>query len=61
MSDFTLSNRCPMLLLSFIVFLSGAVSASAVEPFEAFLNKHCVRCHGPQKEEGDIRIDRAVA
>jgi len=47
-----------MLLLSFIVFLSGAVSASAVEPFEAFLNKHCVRCHGPQKEEGDIRIDR---
>ena len=44
----------------FIVFafLSGAVSASAAEPFEAFLKKHCVRCHGPQKEEGDIRIDR---
>ncbi|MCB9922151.1 MAG: DUF1592 domain-containing protein [Planctomycetaceae bacterium] len=35
-----------------------AVSASAAEPFEAFLEKHCVRCHGPQKEEGDIRIDR---
>jgi hypothetical protein len=35
-----------------------AVSASAAEPFEAFLGKHCVRCHGPQKEEGDIRIDR---
>ncbi|MHC4879503.1 MAG: DUF1592 domain-containing protein [Planctomycetota bacterium] len=32
--------------------------ASAVEPFEAFLEKHCVRCHGSQKEEGDIRIDR---
>lgn len=42
------------------VFLSGAASASAsaAEPFEAFLKKHCVRCHGPQKEEGDIRIDR---
>lgn len=39
-------------------FLSGAVSASAAEPFEAFLKKHCVRCHGPQKEKGDIRIDR---
>jgi hypothetical protein len=35
-----------------------AVSASAAEPFEVFLEKHCVRCHGPQKEEGDIRIDR---
>ena len=44
----------------FIVFafLSEAMSGSAGEPFEAFLKKHCVRCHGPQKEEGDIRIDR---
>ncbi len=44
----------------FIVFafLSGAMSVSAAEPFEAFLKKHCVRCHGPQKEKGDIRIDR---
>ncbi len=40
------------------VFLSGAVPVSAAEPFEAFLKKHCVRCHGPQDEEGDIRIDR---
>ena len=32
--------------------------ASSAEPFYAFLKKHCVRCHGPQKEEGDIRIDR---
>ena len=35
---------------------AGAVCGA--EPFEAFLEKHCVRCHGPQKEEGDIRIDR---
>lgn len=32
--------------------------SSAAEPFEAFLKKHCVRCHSSQKEEGDIRIDR---
>jgi hypothetical protein len=44
-------------LISF-AFVSMAVSASAAEPFEAFLEKHCVRCHGPQKEEGDIRIDQ---
>ena len=35
-----------------IIFLFGAMSVSAAEPFEAFLKKHCVRCHGPQKEEG---------
>lgn len=33
-------------------------SASGAEPFETFLQKHCVRCHGSEKEEGDIRIDR---
>jgi mono/diheme cytochrome c family protein len=33
-------------------------AAPAAEPFEAFVAKHCIRCHGPQKEEGDIRLDK---
>ncbi|MCH9793694.1 MAG: c-type cytochrome domain-containing protein [Pirellulales bacterium] len=33
-------------------------SISATEPFETFLKKHCIRCHGSRKKEGDIRIDR---
>ncbi len=33
-------------------------SARGADTFEAFLEKHCLRCHGPQKEEGDIRFDR---
>ena len=41
-----------------IAFVSMEAPASSAEPFYAFLKKHCVRCHGPQKEEGDIRIDR---
>ena len=36
--------------------LAGAVRGA--EPFEAFLEKHCVRCHGPEKEKGDLRIDQ---
>ncbi|MEI7459757.1 MAG: DUF1592 domain-containing protein [Pirellula sp.] len=44
------------LVLSSIFSLVGAVCGA--ERFEAFLEKHCVRCHGPQKEEGDIRLDR---
>ena len=35
-----------------------AVTACAAEPFEAFLTAHCLRCHGPEKEKGDLRIDR---
>ncbi len=32
--------------------------ASGADSFEGFLTKHCVRCHGPQKEEGDVRLDQ---
>ncbi len=35
-----------------------AGAACGAEPFEDFLEKHCVCCHGPQKEEGDVRIDK---
>jgi mono/diheme cytochrome c family protein len=30
----------------------------AAESFEAFLETHCLRCHGPEKEKGDLRIDQ---
>jgi hypothetical protein len=30
----------------------------AAEPFEAFLQTHCVRCHGAEKEKGDLRLDQ---
>lgn len=48
------------LMLCFVVWCSFSVSlsVSAAESFEVFLGKHCVRCHGAQKEEGDIRIDQ---
>jgi len=45
-----------------IVFLATNASladdARRSEPFEGFLEKYCIRCHGSQKEEGDIRIDK---
>lgn len=48
----------PGLFVWFLINSIEADSALAAEPFEVFLKKHCVRCHGSQKEEGDIRIDR---
>ncbi|MGZ0166461.1 MAG: DUF1592 domain-containing protein [Planctomycetales bacterium] len=38
--------------------LSATTIASAAEPFEAFLAKHCLRCHGPEKVKRDLRIDQ---
>ena len=40
------------------LMLSSATVVSAAEPFEAFLNTYCVRCHGPELEERDLRIDQ---
>ena len=36
--------------------LTGAIRAA--EPFDAFLETHCIKCHGPEKEKGDLRIDQ---
>ncbi|MEZ5939793.1 MAG: DUF1592 domain-containing protein [Planctomycetaceae bacterium] len=41
-----------------LAFACGLSSLSAAEPFEGFLTKHCVRCHGPDKMERDLWIDQ---
>jgi hypothetical protein len=55
---FTLEHSllCPILLLIASLGLAGTVHAD--EAFEAFLTKHCIGCHGPEKEKGDLRIDQ---
>ena len=49
--------RLPTLLVASLG-LGFASTARAAEPFDAFLNKHCISCHGPEKEKGDLRIDK---
>ena len=44
-------------LLSVGLVLTGAVTGAELEPFEAFLKTHCLSCHGPEKEKGNLRID----
>ena len=41
-----------------VASLGMAGTVRAVEPFEAFLEQHCISCHGPKKEKGDLRIDQ---
>ena len=43
--------------ISICMLLVFSSLAYGVEPFDGFLTKHCVRCHGPKKEKGDLRID----
>ena len=46
-----------MLLVGFL--LPGALRA---EPrLEQFFAQNCVRCHGPEKQKGEVRLDKPVA
>ena len=51
------SSLCPRSSLV-VTFLFIAAAVRAAEPFDAFLEAHCIRCHGPEKEKGDLRIDQ---
>ncbi|MDB6004891.1 MAG: hypothetical protein JWR15_1878 [Prosthecobacter sp.] len=44
--------------LSAIFVTSSGLAVRAGEPFDVFLEKHCISCHGPKKEKGDLRIDQ---
>ena len=52
----SMSKTLRRLLLTACLGLSGAVLGA--EPFEAFLATHCIRCHGPEKSKGDLRLDQ---
>lgn len=58
-----MASRVSLMFVAFRMSVALAIGLSAMnmvradEPFEAFLVKHCVRCHGAEKEEGDIRVD----
>ena len=45
-----------------LVFLIAAGSALIAAPLDApsaaFLKEHCLRCHGPEKAKGDLRLDQ---
>ena len=62
--DQTVKPVCALLntlrheIVAAIVVLAWTSAILAEEPFEKFLTTHCVRCHGPEKVEGEIRIDQ---
>ncbi|XZE55024.1 DUF1592 domain-containing protein [Planctomycetaceae bacterium SH139] len=56
MPRISLQRAVHAVLLIFASFTTIG-DASGREPFEAFLAKHCISCHGPENEEGELRID----
>ncbi|MFT7537242.1 MAG: mono/diheme cytochrome c family protein, partial [Hyphomicrobiaceae bacterium] len=51
-----------LLWLAFMgVFTAASASANAQDASEPqvteFLSRYCVRCHGPDRQKGDLRLD----
>lgn len=42
----------------FLAIAGWAGTGLGADSLEGFLEKHCSRCHGPTKNEGDVRIDK---
>jgi len=53
-----MKNRNTLRLVLFIFSISFARFACSADSFDAFLAKHCIRCHGAQNVEGDLRLDQ---
>jgi mono/diheme cytochrome c family protein len=57
--SFCLRPRSSVVAALLLLTSFGAAGAlRAADAFDAFLETHCIRCHGPEKEKGDLRIDR---
>ena len=50
----------PRLATCILALLLLPAPASAIEP-AAFFEQHCIRCHGAEKQKGDLRLDSPPA
>ncbi|WP_417747021.1 DUF1592 domain-containing protein [Rosistilla oblonga] len=54
------TSKVPRCFIAIVLFLAAGLglenAACGSDPLEVFLEKHCVRCHGPENEEGDVRL-----
>lgn len=55
------SLRSVALLLTAHLLCGAAALAEAPTAPVRFLQQHCLRCHGPTKQEGEIRLDHLTA
>ncbi len=46
-------TNCLIALLAFTATAFGAVG-----PLQPFLSQNCLKCHGPEKQKGDFRVDK---
>jgi mono/diheme cytochrome c family protein len=53
--------RASVLIASVLAAAVPASAAPAAPAISGFLESHCVKCHGPEKQKGDLRLDTLAA
>ena len=53
-----LRHFCFVILSSFVIPVHAADFTSTIKPF---LATHCIKCHGPDEQEADLRLDTLAA
>ena len=51
-------SKSTLACLSLIMLPQGMASATEEESIASFLQNHCVKCHGEEKQKGDLRLDQ---
>ncbi len=51
-------SRIGQFLLAIVAGLGISTVGHGAESIETFLLDHCLRCHGPDGEEGELRLDQ---
>ena len=51
-------SKSALACLSLILLPQGMASATDEESIASFLQQHCVKCHGEEKQKGDLRLDQ---
>ncbi len=49
--------RCGMLVVAFAVPLTHIRADDFARDIRPILDAHCIKCHGPQKQKGGVRLD----
>ncbi len=46
--------------ITFLLVCTLCGGAQAEPALETFFTKHCVECHGPEKQKGKVRLDLGI-
>ncbi|MFP6657554.1 MAG: c-type cytochrome domain-containing protein, partial [Pirellulales bacterium] len=58
MKPFKFALAAALVLVGTVLPIHAEIPGADLKTFEKLLEKHCVRCHGPEKSKAELRLDQ---